>query len=54
MRCCSSLWSVATRRRATLIDVARLNTLLTRSGCLALAGLLFALRAWLAAIVLLG
>ena len=37
------LWSMATRSRATLPDVARLNTLLDTLGLLALAGLLFAL-----------
>ena len=46
------LWSMATRSRATLPDVARLNTLLDALGLLALAGLLFSLRAWLASIVL--
>ncbi len=46
------LWSMATHRRATLPDVARLNTLLDAIGLLALVGLLFALRAWLTAIVL--
>ena len=39
------LWSIAAGRRATLPDVARLNTLLDTIGLLALAGLLFALRA---------
>jgi hypothetical protein len=46
------LWSMATRGRATLPDVARLNTLLDALGLLALAGLLFSLRAWLTSIVL--
>jgi len=46
------LWSLATGKRATLPDVARLNTLVDTIGLLALAGLLFALRAWLTAIVL--
>jgi hypothetical protein len=46
------LWSMATGSRATLPDVARLNTLLDALGLLALAGLLFSLRAWLASIVL--
>jgi hypothetical protein len=46
------LWSMATRSRATLPDVARLNTLLDALGLLALAGLLFSLRAWLTSIVL--
>ena len=40
------LWSMATRSRATLPDVARLNTLLDALGLLALAGLLFSLRAY--------
>jgi hypothetical protein len=48
------LWSMTTRSRATLPDVARLNTLLDALGLLALAGLLFALRAWLTSIVLMG
>ena len=46
------LWSMATHRRATLPDVARLNTLLDTIGLLALAGLLFSLRAYLSAVVL--
>ena len=46
------LWSLATGKRATLPDVARLNTLVDTIGLLALAGLLFALRAWLTAIAL--
>ena len=46
------LWSMATRSRASLPDVARLNTLLDALGLLALAGLLFSLRAWLTSIVL--
>lgn len=46
------LWSMATRSRATLPDVARLNTLLDALGLLALAGLLFSLRAWLTSIML--
>jgi hypothetical protein len=46
------LWSMTTRSRATLPDVARLNTLLDALGLLALAGLLFSLRAWLTSIVL--
>jgi hypothetical protein len=48
------LWSMATHRRATLPDVARLNTLLDALGLLALAGLLFTLRAYLTSIVLMG
>ena len=47
------LWAMATERRATLPDVARLNTLLDTLGLLALAGVLFAVRAYLASIVLL-
>src|ERR1700704_3865974 len=46
------LWSMATRNRATLPDVARLNTLLDALGLLALAGLLFSLRAYITSIVL--
>ena len=47
------LWSMATRRHADLIDVARLNTLTDTIGLLMLAGLLFALRAYIASILLL-
>jgi len=47
------LWSMATRRHADLIDVARLNTLTDTLGLLTLAGLLFALRAYTASVVLL-
>lgn len=47
------LWAMATKQRATLPDVARLNTLLDTLGLLALAGVLFAVRAYLASIVLL-
>ena len=47
------LWSSASNRRATLADVARLNTALNTIGLLALAGLLFALRAYTTSIVLL-
>lgn len=47
------LWSMATRRHADLIDVAHLNTLADTLGLLTLAGLLFALRAYIASIVLL-
>ena len=47
------LWSMATRRHADLIDVARLNTLTDALGLVTLAGLLFALRAYIASIVLL-
>ncbi|MDI1287021.1 MAG: hypothetical protein PSV46_21735 [Reyranella sp.] len=46
-------WSAATGRRATLADVARLNTILNTVGLVALAGLLAALRAWLTALALL-
>ena len=46
------LWSMATRSRATLPDVARLNTLLDTLGLLALAGLLFSLRAYVTSIAL--
>lgn len=45
-------WAAATGKRATLVDVARLNTLLDTLGLLALAALLAALRAWIAAVVL--
>ena len=47
------LWAIAKRDHATLVDVARLNTLVDTAGLLALAGLLFALRAYIASIVLL-
>jgi hypothetical protein len=47
------LWAIAKRGHATLVDVARLNTLVDTAGLLALAGLLFALRAYIASIVLL-
>jgi hypothetical protein len=46
------LWSMATRSRATLPDVARLNTLLDALGLLALAGLLFSLRAYITGVTL--
>ncbi len=46
-------WSAATGRRATLPDVARLNTLLNTLGLVTLAGLLVALRVWGAAAALL-
>lgn len=48
-----SAWAAITGKRATLIDAARLSTLLNTIGLLALAGLLFSLRAWIASIVLL-
>jgi hypothetical protein len=47
------LWAMAKGRRATLPDVARLNALVDALGLLVLAGLLFALRAWLTSIALL-
>ncbi|MCA0305226.1 MAG: hypothetical protein LCH95_22730 [Proteobacteria bacterium] len=47
------LWAIATQQPATLVDVARLNTLVDGLGLLALAGLLWAMRAWLVALVLL-
>lgn len=46
-------WSAATGRRATLTDVARLNTILNTLGLITLAGLLVALRNWGAAAALL-
>ena len=46
------LWSMTTRSRAILPDVARLNTLLDALGLLTLAGLLFSLRAYITSIVL--
>jgi hypothetical protein len=47
------MWSAATGRRATLVDAARLSTLLNVVGLVTLAGLLFQLRAWLASVALL-
>jgi hypothetical protein len=47
------LWAIAKHNHATLIDVARLNTLVDTLGLLELAGLLFALRAYLTSVVLL-
>ena len=47
------LWSMATRQRATLPAVARLNTIVDTVGLVALAGLMFALRAYLASLILL-
>jgi hypothetical protein len=44
---------MTTRRHADLVDVARLNTFTDTLGLLTLAGLLFALRAYIASIVLL-
>ena len=46
-------WAVAKRDHATLVDVARLNVLVDTLGLLALAGLMWAMRAWLASLVLL-
>ena len=46
------LASMATRSRAALPDVARLNSLLNAIGLLALAGLLFSFRAYITAIAL--
>jgi hypothetical protein len=47
------LWSMAVGRRATLVDVARLNTLVDTIGLVALAGLVFSMRAYVTAILLL-
>lgn len=47
------LWAIASGDHATLVDVARLNTLVDTLGLVALAGLLWALRAWLTTLVLL-
>ena len=47
------LWAMAKRSPATLVDVARLNTLVDTLGLLALAGLAWAMRAWLTALVVL-
>jgi hypothetical protein len=47
------LWSLAVGRRASLVDVARLNTLVDTIGLLALAGLVFALRAYVTSLLLL-
>jgi len=48
-----SAWAALTGKRATLVDVARLSTLLNLLGLVALAGLLFSQRAWITSIVLL-
>lgn len=48
-----SAWAAITGKRATLVDVARLSTLLNTISLVALAGLLFSLRAWITSIVLL-
>ena len=47
------LWAIAKRSPATLVEVARLNTLVDTLGLLSLAGLLWAMRAWLTSLVLL-
>jgi hypothetical protein len=47
------LWAIIKQGHATLVDVARLNTLVDTVGLVAFAGLLFALRAYLTSIVLL-
>jgi hypothetical protein len=46
------LWSMVAHRRATVPDVARLNTLIDALGLVALAGLLFALSAYVTSVVL--
>jgi hypothetical protein len=46
-------WAAITGKRATLVDVARLSTLLNTIGLVALAALLFSLGAWITSIVLL-
>lgn len=48
-----SAWAAVTGERATLVDVARLNALLNLVGLVALAALLFSLRAWITSLVLL-
>jgi len=48
-----ALWAMAKGKRATLPDVARLNTLLDTLGLLALAGVLFAVRVWLTSLIVL-
>ena len=48
-----SAWAALTGERASLVDVARLNTLLNLAGLVALAALLFSLRAWITSIFLL-
>jgi hypothetical protein len=47
------LWSIAVGRRATLVDVARLNTLVDTIGLLALAGQVFAMRAYVTSLLML-
>jgi hypothetical protein len=46
-------WAAITGKRASLVDVARLSTLLNTIGLVALAGLLFSLKAWITSIALL-
>ena len=46
-------WAIAKQSHATLVDVARLNTLVDTVGLVVLAGLLFALRAYVTSIALL-
>ena len=48
-----SAWAAMTGAPATLVDVARLSTLLNTIGLVALAALLFSLRAWITSLVLL-
>ncbi len=48
-----SAWAAMTGRPATLVDVARLTTLLNTIGLVGLAALLFSLRAWITSILLL-
>ena len=48
-----SAWAAMTGEPATLVDVARLNTLINTIGLVALAALLFSLRAWITSLVLL-
>lgn len=48
-----SAWAAMTGEPATLVDVARLNTLLNTIGLVTLAALLFSLRAWITSLVLL-
>ena len=43
-------WAAITGKRASLVDVARLSTLLNTIGLVALAGLLFSRRAWISAV----
>ena len=47
------MWAMVVGRRATLVDVARLNTLVDTLGLLALAALVLSLRAYTTAILLL-